>query len=305
MCGCEVMEYKYFDRVYSRLSFDEIKKRIETFSINSSSMSEDEVFDRIKDTVLFDFDLSRGVAFQAKARLYKTDSVFFRSRILQEGIQEFNHGDFWEPPSEFVNYGRLNQPKEQMLYLSNDVKTTLREIRNRDQQPVLLTVYKAIEDIDLFEMGFPIDDFVKGVVSEDTLLKMNMIRDFVFSLFIKEGFDSYKVSSRIAKLTGTLEFDGWVYPSVAGGEGDNMCLKLVAKDKLEVHSSFIIYEDKDGIYFSYSIELDDEINVFGFNKEDEKEKALEILHAAEAAIKESNKITNNAPDSIEMPIGIV
>ncbi|TMP70437.1 hypothetical protein CWB76_10850 [Pseudoalteromonas sp. S1609] len=164
--------------------------------------------------------------FPANNRIYLPGGIFYRSRKVNSDKVDYLYDDFWEAPPQYVTKGRLNKQKESMLYLAAKTpETAIKESRVCIGDTYILMLYKAVSEIEVGEIGW---DFNNEAVA------------FMSTHFKKCGDVAYNISERLAKEVYQFENDGWSYPSVIHESGENICLNLEAKAKLELVGAFLL-----------------------------------------------------------------
>lgn len=137
--------------------------------------------------------------------------------------------DLWNPPSEKINtYGRINEPKESLLYLAIQEKTALIECNVNEKDISLYSRFLVEEDIKINFIGELKE--IEGDSIKENQRKLNLIDLFLkhqFSREVGEGKEYlYRISGMIAKkFFYTDEQDGWGYGSIADKEGYNLWLE--------------------------------------------------------------------------------
>ncbi|WP_333875263.1 hypothetical protein [Methylobacter sp.] len=267
---------KYIDEMLSIVDIDDLKKKFIEFEAKLSTFSDEELPAKIKDAILFDNKGSKVSFFQSEGREYQKGVIFYRVRRLSPSSIKLKYQDFWEPPEHAVGYGRLNKPKERLLYLTpEEPSTPIEEVGVLEGEPFLLICYVSIDVINVFGLGF--GGLITEGLSKDSLIKLQLIKDFIDRNFLSDRNLAYKVSSVIASDICDFNYDGWVYPSVANKGGENVCLKLSAKNKLKIEAAFICRLENGQIRTNYSISVGETIQVFN-DWDSNNSKAKSILN---------------------------
>lgn len=172
---------------------------------------------------------------------YYSGSEFYRIRKLINGKFEDTikcDDDFWSPPTKFVKkFGRINEPNESILYISDNINTCLIESRIEDSEEFALITYNSLKEI-------KVCDIKGGKLSADrsseSETKLNLINNYLHKIFSQKITDShdeikYRVSNIIAKGFFDLPpvvSDGWRYPTVIGTKGYNFGFRPVISKSL-------------------------------------------------------------------------
>jgi RES domain-containing protein len=229
------------------LSTDQIIKQICELLLTGTSDIRYTVRDTSKFSVLnkalfgerYQSEYLRTGTFPANERIYSESTVFFRVRPLNLEPEEFVIEDFWEPPVDRVNGGRLNKKYEPMLYLSiEDARTAIAEARVKIDGQFMLMIYRSIADIEVTEIGW---DFDSRIVK------------FMTDIFSSHGDAVYSLSNKLAKVIYNFDNDGWCYPSVLRSKGTNFCMNLTSKNKLELIGA---------LKYNKTIEKDELLSIF-------------------------------------------
>ncbi|MBB1368986.1 hypothetical protein H5154_21845 [Pseudoalteromonas sp. SR44-5] len=270
-------EYKkLIELAFSKISVAELKAKLTELENVLPKLPEEEVYDELKKILVVDINGIELSCFKGESRTYKKGGIFYRARDLDPKTEALKLTDFWEPPQDKIKYGRLNQPKQQLLYISpGEIMTPMKEAGIKENNFGLMVRYEAIEPINVMGIGF--SDDLLGNFPEDTNNKINLITNFLKTMFLQNNSLSYLISSVIAqKIYDFDNFDGWVYPSVANQNGHNLCLKLPAKSKLKIHSAFIFELINGEPRPYYSILVDEKVYLYNDWKE-KNSKAQQIL----------------------------
>lgn len=294
----------------------ELQNKIYYFDdVNFKYISDDDLYLRIKDVIGNDEKI---IEIQKNIISIPKETILFRVRKLDKKYYDkyfninkvdsennrinFNIPDFieldeiktekdlWNPPSEKVNtYGRINKPKESLLYLAIMQKTALVECNINEKDIALYSRFLVEEDLKINFIGEL--KKIEGDFVEANQRKLNLI-----DLFLKHQFNReigkgkeylYRVSEIIAKkFFYTDEQDGWGYESIADKDGYNICLepKKIEK-KLKYIDSRIGVRLDDINKCTYILNLgvflpdhDKKLCFFPLNAEEVKYRFPEIEH---------------------------
>ncbi len=79
---------------------------------------------------------------------------FFRSRVSNEkGIKGFSRNDMGAPPDDVASAGRANSKGQSCLYLSNNRKTTIKEIRAHAFDYVTIATFRTNREIRVLDLS--------------------------------------------------------------------------------------------------------------------------------------------------------
>ena len=287
----------------STISKKELEDRIFEFESFSSRLGYEDALEALKRVILFEAS-ERGLsAFKAEAREYKVGSIFYRARKLKRGALDFKHSDFWEAPRENIGRGRLNRPMEQLLYMSpSEPYTPINEALVGSDDQFLLIAYEAVCPLSVFGIGVG-GDF-DGEFTPETENKLDIISGFIKRNFLKNGDTAYILSNVIAQEICRYDYDGWLYPSVANEGGENICLKLPAKEKLEIQSAYICELVAGKINPMKALKVGDEILIFddwGANNS----AALKIFDGLMISLNKDRGFEAETRDDIGFPVNVL
>lgn len=229
---------RMYDRAFSGITIDEIRRRIAIFEEHSASWETDETLAFILDLAMGQSGYARTPRIPISRRSYPRNTNFIRVRNLKDEPteKELFIGDMWEAPAKHVKPGRLNVTGEQFLYTTEgQTKAPKLEVGIEEGDPYLLIFYKSIDDIELIDVGWQDETIPEyfGAHAE----KAREILDFINTSFRKD--DIYIISNIIAKEIHLGGFDGWCYPSVKLDGAINACFNLQAKGKLDFSGAFV------------------------------------------------------------------
>ncbi|MET4163794.1 hypothetical protein ABIE61_003660 [Marinobacterium sp. MBR-111] len=249
------------EKIFETISIKDLKERIDNFEKLGVDFEYEEAFNILKKVFLLDVEGWGISAFKSESREYKEGGIFYRARRMNRERIELTHNDFWEAPAEVVPRGRINKPMEPLLYLSpREPYTPIRETHIKNGIPFLLVAYEAIARINVFGIG--VGGGGEGGFSLDTEKKLDIVTEFIKRIFMKNDDKAYVLTNVISQEVCKFDYDGWVYPSVANDGGENLCLKLTAKEKLRVHAAFLCQLEDGNIRTTHAIEVSEEILVY-------------------------------------------
>lgn len=245
----------------STISNQELKDRISKFESSSSDLEYEDALELLKSVILFEIFGFKVSAFKSEKREYKEGSIFYRVRKLKREMLNLKHSDFWEAPKEVIERGRINRPMEQLLYMSpNEPYTPISETHIGQNDPFLLIAYKTTCPLSVFGIG--VGGSFDGECTQETEKKLDIISDFVKRNFLKSSGSAYILSNVIAQEICRYDYDGWLYPSVANEGGENLCLKLTAKESLEIQSAYLCELVDEKIKVTHAIQVSDDIQIY-------------------------------------------
>ncbi|EIN1413742.1 hypothetical protein LOH63_003111, partial [Listeria monocytogenes] len=104
--------------------FDFLKKVSEFRNLNRKKISDEQLFNEMMSL----FSVDNNVILMPITVSFKKDYLFYRIRNLgkEYDLNQLKIQDFWSPPDHMVkNYGRINKPKESILYTSLSINGCL------------------------------------------------------------------------------------------------------------------------------------------------------------------------------------
>lgn len=162
-----------------------------------------------------------------------------------------NFSRLWYPPAEVTRMGRLNRPRQPILYASQSLPTALREVRAEEGQLYTISVYKGINlenparyvrlgHIEGSEMPITAttvdrrnahfrDSYTAQGVWEKWLAIDDMITKWMaFEADTEQQEHLYRLTNMIFDhLKQMIGCEGAIYPSVAAGSADyNVAVKV-------------------------------------------------------------------------------
>lgn len=285
----------------------ELQNKIYYFDdVNFKYISDEELYLRIKEVIGNDEELIKiqkniitipkgTILFRVRKLDEKYSKKYFKSRYNLDAKSRrvnFNVPDFiefdeiktekdlWNPPNEKINtYGRINEPKESLLYLAIQEKTALVECNVNEKDISLYNRFLVEEDIKINFIGELKE--IEGDFIEENQRKLNLIDLFLkhqFSREVGKGKEYlYRISGMIAKkFFYTNEQDGWGYGSIADKEGYNLCLE---PKKVENKLKFI--DARIGVRLDDKNQCTYILNLGAFLSSDDKKLCFYPLNAEE------------------------
>lgn len=237
---------KIIQRILRHEDINKLKDRIHIFqNMDFQSLSDKELEANI-DEVL-SIKLNGGImltAIMSEYSLFNIGDRFYRVRKLKN--TDMPNSDlkkvsaYWNPPQKYIkHYGRLNKPRESLLYTALNPYTAICETNLKSGDPFVLCVYEAIKPLRFTWIGGKADYDFNCIKSKKEIDFIETIRQFLFDEFtrvIPEGQESlYRITETIAKKYYNYpDYNGWRYPSIKHNFEDNICF----------HSERVMYNVK-------------------------------------------------------------
>lgn len=154
-----------------------------------------------------------------------------------------NSGDVWCAPKHLIQWGRLNEPGEQVFYTSFDAITPMYEIRCTTGDAFALMKYEIKQNsilkvayiaVGKFKNFYPNSDHIWTSKGREN---WQLVHDFIdkeFGKLIDQGDSkAYRTTVAISKLYDFPGCDGFFYPSVLNDMSFNLAIKEDSVHKLE------------------------------------------------------------------------
>lgn len=159
----------------------------------------------------------------------KGDTEFYRARISDEnGLKKSEMGP---PPIGLITAGRANSQGIRCLYLSNDVITTIHEIRARDFDYISIGKFKAKQELQIVDLSnldkispFSMDVFSAEWFSINMSILKKISREIAKPLRRQDSDLDYLPSQYIADYIKSLGYDGICYRSTLNKKGVNYAI---------------------------------------------------------------------------------
>ncbi|EHE1063223.1 hypothetical protein J0D14_003047 [Listeria monocytogenes] len=234
--------------------FDFFKKVSEFRNLNRKKISDEQLFNEMMSL----FSVDNNVILMPITVSFKKDNLFYRIRNLgkEYDLNQLKIQDFWSPPDHMVkNYGRINKPKESILYTSLSINGCLEEISLNNDDIFLVMRYKMKREIKGTQIG---GDFRKQLNLESSRAEQNyaIINDFINVEFSREvGIGTeylYKTSELIAKSFFDLPSewqDAWTFPSIQEKSNMNIAFRKKTAEEILILDSVLVckyHEDQKG-----------------------------------------------------------
>ncbi|EIL8091422.1 hypothetical protein LMD41_003033, partial [Listeria monocytogenes] len=225
--------------------FDFLKKVSEFRNLNRKKISDEQLFNEMMSL----FSVDNNVILMPITVSFKKDYLFYRIRNLgkEYDLNQLKIQDFWSPPDHMVkNYGRINKPKESILYTSLSINGCLEEISLNNEDIFLVMRYKMKREIKGIQIG---GDFRKQLNLESSRAEQNyaIINDFINVEFSREvGIGTeylYKTSELIAKSFFDLPSewqDAWTFPSIQEKSNMNIAFRKKTAEEILILDSVLV-----------------------------------------------------------------
>lgn len=188
---------------------DSIKTRLR---FHSDHVNEDILFNFLKYT---EYKLPEG-------------SVFYRSRLWKDG-HGFGKNELGAPPVRRAGAGRVNPEGISVLYLSDDIKTTLYEIRARLYDCVSVGKFIAQRDLELINLTL-LDEISPFSLNMDYLVyavninHLRKISEEISTPVRNENTLDYLPTQYISDYIKSCGYDGIVYRSAMQHDSLNLAI---------------------------------------------------------------------------------
>lgn len=194
------------------------------------------ILEKISKVIEYKDDLWSTVTHSISCSSIDAGSILFRVRkIWDDSVRAESVKDLSYVPDEkkdLIRYGRLNDRKEQIMYLADSYITAMKESRLEKGDKFYLSIFVNKDDLKLVNIRQQLENNGKYGDVE------NKISEFLFSEFTKvvpEGQEyKYRISNLIAKYYYSYsvnDLDGWLYPSIARNKSSNIALDKKITDK--------------------------------------------------------------------------
>lgn len=165
--------------------------------------------------------------------LFDIGDRFYRIRKLKNinvpNSELKNVSAYWNPPRRYVrHYGRLNKPRESLLYTALNPYTAICETGLKAGDSFVLCIYEAIKPLRFSWIGGKPDYNFNGIKNKNVIDFLETTRQFLVDEFTRvipeEQEFLYRITEIIAKKYYTSpEDNGWRYPSIKNNFEDNIC----------------------------------------------------------------------------------
>lgn len=232
--------------------FEYLKKVSEFRKLNRKKISDGQLFSEIMSL----FSVDNNVTLLPMTVPFKKDYLFYRIRNLgkEYDLNQLKIQDFWSPPDHMIkNYGRINKPKESILYTSLSIDGCLEEISLNNEDIFLVMQYKPKRDINATQIGGDLNRKTLNLESKQAEGNYAIINNFINEEFSREvGIGTehlYKTSELIAKNFFDLPSewqDAWTFPSIQEKSNMNIAFrKKIAEEILNLNSVLVCKHDEN------------------------------------------------------------
>lgn len=173
---------------------------------------------------------------------YKKGTILYRGRISDENGYESK--DMGAPPPRLTSAGRANSEGISCLYLSDNVDTTIHEIRARDLDYISVGSFELKKNIKVVDLSY-IEKFSPFSTEYDlTWVAVNMEhlkkigREIAKPLRRQDSILDYLPTQYISDFVKHLGYDGIKYKSTLSSNGNNFAIfseKNFKCSKVEVY----------------------------------------------------------------------
>lgn len=223
------------ERLLAVADIDKLKENIHGFKkMDIMNMTDIELEKHIDDVLSIKLESGiRIVTTMFEYSIYNKGSRFYRVRKLDNADMPNRKlkkvSAYWNPPQKYVtNYGRLNKPKESLLYTALNSYTAMCETNIQSGDPFVLCVYEAKKPLRFSWIGGKANYTFNHIQSKQAIEYLETVRQFLvyeFTRVVPEGHEHlYRITEMIAKkYYMTSNEIGWRYPSIKNGFEDNIC----------------------------------------------------------------------------------
>lgn len=124
---------------------------------------------------------------------------------------------WWTPPEFIKNYGRLNRPKESVLYLSNELTNSIYETRCKDGECFFVMVYESKRQMRISQLHTVsyMEELTELENAKRILMHNFLIHEF--TKIVPGGRENEYMSSLIIyeEFFKKYEIDAFIYPSIS------------------------------------------------------------------------------------------
>lgn len=223
------------EKILGQVDINKLKERIRCFqNMDIQNMSDKELETNIDEVLKVKLDGGITISTTlSEYSLFNEGVRFYRVRKLKNA--DMPNSDlkkvaaYWNPPQKYVkHYGRLNKPRESLLYTALNPHTAMCEANLKPGDPFVLCVYEAIKPLRFSWIGSKADYDFNGIKNKKAIEYLETIRQFLveeFTRVIPEDQDFlYRISETIAKnYYNSPDENGWRYPSIKNNLEDNVC----------------------------------------------------------------------------------
>ena len=260
-------EYREYEKFLKSVDESELRRKIRRFrDMDFQNMS----YEDVESEIINVLEYNNAFKLIPDIYTYPTGVYFYRVRkvegfhVSDENLLNFvnlDMSDFWDRPPEKMDengYGRLNKPKESLLYTAPiDALIAINETKKEiiGGNIFALIAYQSIEKIKVNIIGDYFYSAKFGITDEKTIRVGETYSDFLRVEFLNtvgKGTEYlYKISERIAKKyfdLGEIQ-DAWAYPSAKDKTKCNVCFRPeIAKGLFELRGAVIARHENQQVY---------------------------------------------------------
>ncbi len=226
---------KNIDKLLANVDINRLKEHIRDFKkLDMQNLTDKELETGIDNVLAFKVDGEvKVITTLSEYTLYKAGTKFYRVRKLENtempNRQLKNVSAYWNPPKKYVTrYGRLNKPKESLLYTAVNPYTAVCETHLQPGDFFMLCKYEATKPLKVAWIGGNGNYSFNGIRNKNSIEYLETVRRFLvdeFTRVIPEGQEHlYRTTEMIAKkYYNSPDYVGWRYPSIKNGYEDNIC----------------------------------------------------------------------------------
>lgn len=182
------------------------------------------------------------LAFPVTTRRMPIGTKLYRARLLnhEDEVTQISH--LWEAPPVYVSAGRLNIPREPLIYTAVHNQTTAAyEVRMKPGDIFAMIQYETLDDVSFAPIG---EYQASKYLTLAETRKLDLIYGFMEDIFTQRRHPNKEHVYVAPEIIVKTFFDwpieiaqGWGYKSIAepGGKGFNLCFRpTLAKEYLRV-----------------------------------------------------------------------
>lgn len=172
---------------------------------------------------------------------------FYRSRVSNEkGNKGFSRKEMWSPPDDLASAGRANSKGQSCLYLSNNKKTTVKEIRAHAFDYVTIATFRMNRDIRVLDLSsithsspfYARTNKISFLINENHLRKIE--NDMAKPMSRWDSDLDYLPTQYISDFAKYLGYDGVKYFSTFDKSSYNLALFDSSACDCIYHRNFLV-----------------------------------------------------------------
>lgn len=251
---------RQYDSVFKT---EELQRNIEIlYNLNLKEVSNEDLISAISNVISFKPDPTvnhKVINMMSSCRQINKNQYLYRVRLCEDDCFKTmsSESDAWNPPSGRTNRGRVNDKKESLLYVAENMETAIKEMKVCVGQCFWLIVYDIQDDLKVVSIA---EEIIHQNEYTPIHNKINKFLRSEFTRSVKPGNEhEYRITNIISKFFYPLNnFDGWSYPSVANVGLNSLCLDPeIAKQKIQVKYAILYSMKENDIIPNYIGYLDD------------------------------------------------